>query len=218
MTDESPVTRWELADHSGYGRRFARLLADGEDIDGEARLADVLAPRGARILDAGSGMGRVAAGLVRRGHDVTAVEKDPGLVAQSRATFPEVTVVESDLLGLTPALLETAGRPSSYDLVVVVGNVMVLLAEGTERRALETLAALLAPRGRMLVGFRMVGGPQNAHTYPAAEFVADLAAAGLTVQHRFDGYDLAETLDEDYAVWVLRLSARTRPGAPAPTG
>ncbi len=196
-----PPTRWELADHSGYGLRFAKLLTDGEDIDGEARLADVLTPRGATILDAGSGMG--AAGLVRRGHQVTAVEKDRGLIAQSRQTFPEVTVVESDILGLTPALLEAAGRPSSYDLVVVVGNVMVLLAEGTERRALKTLAALLAPDGRMLVGFRMVDGPQNAHTYPATEFVADLEAAGLTVQHRFDAYDLQPTDDQDYAVWVL---------------
>jgi SAM-dependent methyltransferase len=209
-----PPTRWELADHSGYGVHFARLLVDGEDIDGEARLADVLAPRGATVLDAGSGMGRVADGLVRRGHQVTAVEKDQALIAQSRKTFPEVTVVESDILGLTPGLLEGQGRPSSYDLVVVVGNVMVLLAEGTERRALETLAALLAPDGRMLVGFRMVGGPQNAHTYPAAAFVADLEAAGLSVQHRFDSYSLSPTDDEDYAVWVL--SARTLPGARAP--
>ena len=35
------------------------------------------------------------------------------------------------MLGLTPAFLEAGGRPSSYDLVVVVGNVVVLLADGT---------------------------------------------------------------------------------------
>lgn len=212
---ELPATRWELADHSGYGRRFAQLVTDGEDIDGEARLADVLAPRGARILDAGSGMGRVSAGLTRRGHDVTAVEKDPALVAQSRETFPDVSVVHSDILGLTPALLEAAGRPSSYDVVVLVGNVMVLLAEGTERRMLETLAALLAPGGRILVGFHKSGGPQNAHVYPAAEFLADVEATGLAVQHMLGGYDL-NPADDDYGVWVL--SARTRPAAPAPRG
>jgi SAM-dependent methyltransferase len=207
-----PVTRWEQADHSGYGRRFAQLVADGEDVDGEARLADVLVPRGATILDAGSGMGRVAAGLVRRGHHVTAVEKDAGLIEQSRATFPEVEVVESDILGLSPAWLESRGRPSSYDLVVVVGNVMVLLAEDTERRVLETLAALLEPDGRMLVGFRLVGGPGNAHTYPPEAFVADAEAAGLTVDNRFESYELRAGVDPDYAVWLLsRPSARTRP-------
>jgi hypothetical protein len=31
-------------------------------------------------------------------------------------------------------------RPASYDLVVVVGNVKVLLAEHTERLALQTLS------------------------------------------------------------------------------
>ena len=102
MSDH-PVTRWEQADHSGYGQLFAQLVADGTDVDGEARLADVLVPRRATVLDAGSGMGRVADGLVRRGHEVTAVEKDLGLVAQSRSTFPDVAVAQSDLLGLTPA-------------------------------------------------------------------------------------------------------------------
>ena len=213
--NDHPVTRWEQADHSGYARHFAQLVADGTDVDGEARLADVLAPRGATVLDAGSGMGRVADGLVRRGHRVTAVEKDPGLVAQSRSTFPGVDVVESDLLGLTPALLEAEGRPSSYDLVVVVGNVMVLLADGTERQVLETLGRLLKPAGRMLVGFRMVGGPQNANTYPADAFVADVEAAGLVVDARFDSYELRTGVDADYGVWVL--SARTRPAAPGST-
>src|SRR3954447_13318090 len=98
-------TRWEQAraieraeGRGGYGAHFARLLAEGADIDGEARLADVLAPRGARILDAGSGMGRVGASLLRRGHVVTAVEKDPKLVAQSRRIFPDLVVVEADIL------------------------------------------------------------------------------------------------------------------------
>ena len=214
MSDH-PVTRWEQADHSGYGRHFARLVADGTDVDGEARLADVLVPRGATVLDAGSGMGRVADGLARRGHRVTAVEKDPGLVRQSRSTFPDVDVVESDLLGLTPELLQSYGRPSSYDLVVVVGNVMVLLAEGTERQVLQTLGRLLKPDGRMLVGFRMVGGPQNARTYPADDFAADAEAAGLVVDARFESYELRTGVDADYGVWVL--SARTRPAAPGST-
>ncbi len=49
-------------------------------------------------------------------------------------------VVEADILELTPAFLDEQGRPSSYDVIVVVGNVMVYLAEGTETRALRTLA------------------------------------------------------------------------------
>lgn len=211
----TPPTRWEQADHSEFGESFAQLIDDGTDIDGEARLVDVIAPRGATVLDAGSGMGRVGAALTARGHDVTAVEKDESLVAQSRAAYPDLPVVVSDLSDLTPARLESAGRPSSYDVVVVVGNVMVFCAEGTEVSVLSHLAALLRPGGRMLVGFQTVGGPINASSYTREAFEADAAEAGLLVQHRFGGYDLGED-DPDYAVTVL--SPRSGSASPAPRG
>lgn len=210
----APPTRWELSEHDHYADRFAELIAAGEDIDGEARLADVLAPRGARILDAGSGLGRVGAALAARGHDVTGVEKDPELVASSRASYPDLPVVVADLLELTPSLLAAAGRPTSYDLVVVVGNVMVYVAEGTEQAVLAGLGDLLAPAGRLLVGFRTDDGPQGAAAYPEELFRADAQQAGLVVDHRFGGYDLRED-DPDYVVLVL--SRRGPSGAPAPT-
>ncbi|MDQ6686230.1 MAG: methyltransferase domain-containing protein [Actinomycetota bacterium] len=199
-----PVNRWELGGerHAGYAVRFAELIAQGADIDGEARLADVLVRREARILDAGSGMGRVAAALHRRGHLVTAVEKDPALIAQSRERFPEIPVVESDILGLSPAMLRKASLPTAYDLITVVGNVMILLAESTERRVLSTLGGLLDRDGRMLVGFRTSAGPGNSRDYSWTEFAADAAESGLVVQHRFGTYDLRPAID-DYVVAVL---------------
>lgn len=208
MSEPIPPNRWErlVTGHdSRYADHFAELIDGGEDVNGEARLADVLVPRGARILDAGSGMGRVAAALVARGHDVTAVEKDPDLVARSRDRFPGVTVVESDILGLSPALLDQAGRPASYDLVVVVGNVMVYLAEHTEVRALRTLGDLLTPTGRILVGFHPRKGPPHSRGYPVADFREHVAAAGLEVEQLFGTYDLAPP-HEDYVVAVLRRS------------
>jgi SAM-dependent methyltransferase len=151
---EPPATRWSLAGEAteGYGRSFARLVAEGADVDGEARLADALVERGSRILDVGSGMGRVAAALAARGHRVVAVEPDPALVAQARRTYPDLDVVEADVLGVDADQLEESGRPGSFDLVVAVGNVIIFLAEGTERRVLRHVHDLLAPGGRVLVG------------------------------------------------------------------
>ncbi len=212
MTDPTsepiPPNRWELMgeSRSRYAECFEDLIDRGQDIDGEARLADVLAPRGARVLDAGSGMGRVADALVRRGHDVTAVEKDPDLVARSRSRFPKVPVVVSDILGLTPARLEAAGRPTSYDVIVAVGNVMVYLADDTEARALRTLGGLLASEGRMLVGFHPQDGPEFSRDYPVDHFRRHATEAGLVVQSVFGTYDL-EPPAADYVVAVLR---RTR--------
>jgi SAM-dependent methyltransferase len=200
---EIPQNRWErVAAEMTYAQVFEDLIERGQDIDGEARLVDALAPRHARILDAGAGVGRVAAGLVSRGHDVTAVEKDPDLVDRSHRLFPDVPVVAADILGLSASMLEGHGRPSSYDVIVVVGNVMLYLAEDTEVRALSTLRDLLAPDGRILVGFHPVKGPAHSRDYPVTEFRAHAEQAGLVVQHELGGYDLAPPGD-DYVVAVL---------------
>lgn len=195
---EQPPTRWALAGTGtrGYGRCFARLVDQGTDVDGEARLADALVARGSRVLDLGSGMGRVAAALAARGHDVVATEPDAGLREQSRATYPDLAVLPHEALQLDPTQV---GR---FDLVVAVGNVMVYLGEGTERDVLARLRSLLAPGGRLLVGFHPHSGPAGARDYPPEELVADAAAAGLRLDHRFGSYELHPPAD-DYAVLVL---------------
>jgi SAM-dependent methyltransferase len=197
VSTDLPPTRWETGPKGTYAERFARLIDDGADVDGEARLADVLVPRGARVLDAGSGMGRVGAALQARGHVVTCVEKDPELVVESRRRYPDLPVVESDLLAL-PDL----GLDGPFDLVVLVGNVLVLLAPGTERRLLTAVRDVLAPGGRVLVGFHPRQGPAGARPYPFAELSADVEAVGLEVQHRFGTYELGAP-GEDYVVAVL---------------
>ncbi|MFC7794974.1 class I SAM-dependent methyltransferase [Streptomyces cinereoruber] len=189
-------TRWQEAGSSGnYGKRFAELVSAGKDIDGEARLADTLLPRGARVLDAGAGMGRVTAALLRRGHDVVAIEPDETLVRQARETYPGLPIQERDILDLDP-------DDGPFDLVVCVGNVMVYLAEGTERAALHAMRAVLGENGRILIGFHLQDRPPHAHAYTAAEFEADLAAAGLRVDLRAGTYQL-HPANEAYGVWVL---------------
>ena len=207
-----PPTRWALAgeDNHGYGAKFARLVEEGSDVDGEARLADVLVGRHARILDIGSGMGRVAAGLQARGHRVTAVEADANLVHQSRRTYPELAVIHANILDADlPAL------GGAFDLVVLVGNVMVFLAPDTELEVLRRVRDVLAPGGRALVGFHPVDGPATARSYSPDEFVSDVVAAGLRVDQRFGSYELHPPAP-DYAVWVLARD--DAPGAPTSFG
>jgi SAM-dependent methyltransferase len=200
--NDIPQTRWELgAQHNfgagGYATRFAELISAGKDVEGEARLADVLVGRGARILDAGSGMGRIGAALAARGHDVLAAEKDPELVAESRRRYPALPVVETDLLAVAKA-----GIDPGFDLIVLVGNVIVLLAPDTERPLLAILRDLLGPGGRILVGFHPYGGHGSARDYPIDDFTADVGASGLVVQQRFGTYELGPASD-DYCVAIL---------------
>ncbi|QVT78633.1 tRNA 5-carboxymethoxyuridine methyltransferase [Nocardioides aquaticus] len=197
-------TRWAAggSDNDYYAETFAALVAEGEDVEGEARLADALCPRGARVLDAGAGMGRVAAALQQRGHHVLAVEPDAGLVARAQATYPDLPVLPVDVLDVDARMLAAAGAPEAFDLVVAVGNVMVFVAEGTEVAVLRRLHDLLAPGGRVLLGFHPVDGPTTSRDYAPADFVADATAAGLHVDARYGSYELHPPTDS-YVVWVL---------------
>ena len=134
---------------------------------------------------------------------MTAVEKDPDLVSRSHRLFPDVPVLEADILELTPTLLERHGRPTEYDVVVAVGNVMIYLAEDTEVRALPRSPGCSPPKDGCWWASTPRQGAEYSRDYPVERFRADAGAAGLVVQHEFGGYDLAPP-GGDYVVAVLR--------------
>jgi len=209
-TPNPPVTRWEQEIVGerwlDYVGRFDRMYADGSDLQGEVRFIDAMAPRGAAILDAGCGVGRLAAGLHDRGHNAVGVDKDPGLLAGAVERHPGVRFLESDLLTLDAATLAASGAPHRFDLIVVAGNVMVFLAPGSERDVLEGLLRLLAPGGRLVTGFA------TDRDYTVAAFDADATALGLTLDHRFSTWHLDPWVDESsWAVSVLRPAANPVP-------
>lgn len=197
-------TRWELTEEPHfYGPFFADLVARGADVDGEARFVDAVAARGSKILDAGSGMGRVGSALQARGHTVVGVDLDPDEIERSRRIFPDLPVVQARLDRLEVADLGEHG--ADFDLIVSVGNVMVFLAENTEIEVLTRLHALARPGGRLVVGFAVRNGPPAARDYPAEEFAADAEASGWTFEHRFATFELDPwTVDANFLVGVLR--------------
>ena len=128
-----------------YDAAFRRLAAAGQDVHGEAAYVDALLPRGARVLDAGCGTGRVAVELDRRGHVVVGVDNDPSMLAVAREREGP-RWKEADLAALD--------LPERFDLVVAAGNVVVFLAPGTEPEMVARLAAHLVPGGLLVCGWR----------------------------------------------------------------
>lgn len=195
MIEENPGhSQW-------YIERFRTMAAEGHDLDGEARFVDAMAPRRARILDAGCGPGRVGGRLAALGHEVVGVDIDPALIAAAERDHPGPTWLVGDLAELDlPAL----GITDPFDVIVSAGNVMPFLDPATRVSALERLARHLAPEGRLVVGFGAGRG------YEFGDFFADAAAAGLREELRLSTWDLRPF--DDTSEFLVALFARRPPG------
>jgi SAM-dependent methyltransferase len=199
------VTRWDrlTGGTSGeeYAARFAALAARGEDVHGEATFVDGLVEPGSRVLDAGCGTGRVAIRLAELGHACVGVDVDSSMLAVARREAVGITWVEGDLADLPDEVRDRA----PYDLVVLAGNVVPLLAEGTLRAVVAGLADVIGPGGLLVAGFGLDDAhlPPGCPVTPLAEY--DDAATVLTPVERFSTWQAAP-FDEGagYVVTVHR--------------
>lgn len=163
-----------------YVERFRTMEAEGRDLAGEARFVDALAPRAARVLDAGCGPGRVGAFLHALGHTVVGVDVDPVLIVAANADHPGPTWIVGDLAELSLAP-DVAG--DGFDVIVSAGNVVTFLAPSTRRAVLTNLRRSLRPEGRLVIGF---GAGRD---YRFDDFFEDVNAVGLTVDVRLSSWD-----------------------------
>ncbi|MCV7315481.1 class I SAM-dependent methyltransferase [Mycolicibacillus parakoreensis] len=181
-----------------YIERFRAMARAGDDLDGEARMIDAMAPRGARILDAGCGPGRVGGRLAALGHRVVGVDVDPELIAAAEQDHPGPRWLVDDLAELD---LPARGVSEPFDLIVSAGNVMTFVAPSTRGRVLARLQTHLSDDGRAVIGF---GAGRD---YAFAQFFDDAAAAGLTPDLLLSTWDLRPFSDDaDFLVAVLRRS------------
>lgn len=179
-----------------YVERFRQMAEHGQDLQGEARLVDTIAPRGARLLDAGCGPGRHGGHLARLGHQVVGVDVDPVLIEAARADHPDATWLVADLSRLD---LPSLGEAEPFDGAMVVGNVMDFVTPEAQPRVIERLAAHLRPDGFLVVGCRLARG------FTPDDLDAALPDAGLILEQRFATYDLRPwRADSTFCVSVLR--------------
>ena len=200
-SDPPAGNRWinkleESPGHSDwYVERFRSLAAEGADLHGEARLVDAMLRRGARVLDAGCGPGRVGSRLAELGHDVVGVDLDPVLIAAAEHDHPGPRWIVGDLAELD---LPANGVDTGFDVVVCAGNVMGFLDPVTRRQVLANLRSVLAPGGRIVTGFGSGGD------YPFGEFFDDVEQVGLVAELRVSTWDLRPfTAGSEFLVAVL---------------
>ena len=179
-----------------YIERFRVMAAEGADLQGESRLVDVLAPRRARLLDAGCGPGRHGGHLARLGHRVVGVDIDPALIDAARADHPEATWLVGDLAELD---LAAQGQEEPFDGALVAGNVMDFVGEEHRAEAVRRVASHVRADGFVVIGCRLDRG------FTPADLDAAAPVAGLRLEHRFATWDLRPWRDDaDFAVTILR--------------
>lgn len=178
-----------------YVERFRSMAAAGEDLAGEARLVDAMVPRGARVLDAGCGPGRVGGALFAMGHDVVGVDIDPVLITAAEEDHPGPTWLVADLADLD---LRSRGIEEGFDVVVCAGNVMTFVDPGARRDVLARMGEHVRTGGRVVVGFGAGRG------YDFTEFRDDCRAAGLSAEVELGTWDVRPfTSDADFLVSIL---------------
>ncbi|MDP9394354.1 MAG: class I SAM-dependent methyltransferase [Actinomycetota bacterium] len=200
------MSRWaRVSDGDGerYAARFADLAASGTDVHGEARFVAALLPAGARVLDAGCGTGRVAVRLAELGYDCVGVDLDESMLAVAGRTRPDLTWLHADLATLDlPAL----GVHGAFDAAVMAGNIVPLVAEGTEASVVDRLAAHICPGGYVVAGFGLDDAhlPHGAARVSLSSYDEWCSAAGLELERRFATWDGDAYDGGGYAVSVHR--------------
>lgn len=179
-----------------YIERFRAMQRAGQDLAGEARLVDAMAPRQAHILDAGCGPGRVGGYLSKAGHRVVGVDVDPALIEAAENDHPGPQWLVGDLAELD---LPARGITEPFDIIVSAGNVMTFLAPSTRVRVLTRLRAHLAADGRAVIGF---GAGRE---YEFGQFLDDAATAGFAPDLLLSTWDLRPfDQNSDFLVATLR--------------
>jgi SAM-dependent methyltransferase len=198
-------SKWQ--DHEGrasgaeYAAHFAQLASAGHDVHGEASFCDELLRPGSHVMDAGCGTGRVAIRLDELGHHCVGVDSDEGMLAEASRAAPHVEWLLADLAALTPDIAPLA---AGFDLVVAAGNVIPLLAHGTEAHAIAGMAGMLHPGGHLVAGFGLDAAhlPIDWAPVDLAGYDAWCAAAGLALSQRWATWDREPYDGGGYAVSV----------------
>ncbi|KQX88372.1 class I SAM-dependent methyltransferase [Streptomyces clavifer] len=186
-----------------YAQRFARLAESGHDIHGEAAFCAALLKPSARVLDAGCGTGRIAIRLAELGHHCTGVDVDASMLAVARREAPTQEWLLGDL-----ARLDTLRLNTGFDLALAAGNVIPLLAPGTEAAVVRQLAGSLRPGGLLVTGMGLDAAhlPLPEPPVTLTEFDHWCTQAGLTLRQRYATWN-GDPYDEGcgYAVSVHSL-------------
>lgn len=190
--------RWRRSvDLDEYDRRWEEMSARGESIHGEVDFIERVHPgRKLSILDAGCGTGRLAIEAARRGHRVVGVDLDRDMIDRARIKAPDLRWECADLSDLEIG--------TSFDVVVMAGNILLFCRPGSQTDIVSSLARHLVDDGALICGFSLEEGRD---AYTVADFLGDADRAELSrvdLYANWDGDPFDAHATNRYVVAVCR--------------
>ncbi|MBP0453246.1 class I SAM-dependent methyltransferase [Kitasatospora sp. RG8] len=201
------------ASNAGYGEAADQLVVQYEEVTFEEVHREVLhliPGQPSDVLDIGAGTGRDAAALAARGHRVVAAEPTAELRRAGERIHAGSGIRWVDDALPSVARLGTAGE--RYDLILLTA-VWMHLAEDERPLAMDALARLLAPGGRVILSLRYGPVPPGRRMFdvPAEETIAQARARGLDLLVRTERHDLHDRAGVSWAVLAFESAGGPRP-------
>ncbi|AWB08642.1 SAM-dependent methyltransferase (plasmid) [Azospirillum humicireducens] len=189
----------------GYGDNAPALAEQYESItfaDVHHEVMHLFPSPPARVLDVGAGSGRDAAALAMLGHRVVAVEPTAALRQEGLRLHggKPIEWVDDHL----PDLLQLHRRKDRFDLILLTAVWMHLDIQ-ERRTAMESLAGLLSPNGRISMSLRYGPVPEGRRMFEvSADETIELAALhGLDALHVTERSDMLGRPNIRWAFVVL---------------
>jgi SAM-dependent methyltransferase len=195
---------------AGYAEAADALAKSYESIgfaEAQREVLHLMPSAPSRVLDIGAGTGRDAAALARMGHDVVAAEPTSELRAHGERLHADAAIEWID--EALPDLPSLSAGVRRFDLILLTAVWMHL--DAAERAvAMESVARLLAPGGRILMSLRHGPVPPGRRMFDvSADETEDLARRhGLRPIHRSRCGDI---LGRPEVTWTYLGLERPRP-------
>lgn len=97
-----------------------------------------------RVLELGSGAGRLTGHLAAVAREARGLDLHPEMLEHARTACPQATFDEGDLADLSPY------ADGEWDAVVAAWNVLDVLGDGSRRHVLGEIHRILAPEGALI--------------------------------------------------------------------
>jgi SAM-dependent methyltransferase len=188
-------------DPTEYDKQWTEMAAAGKDPHGEVAFIQRLIhrrqlPESLSILDAGCGTGRVAVELDRRGYAAQGTDVDADMLGEARAKAAHLTWTQADLVRLNLG--------STFDLIVLAGNVILFVDPADQPLVAGSLRTNTADRGLVLAGMQLAR--EDGRHVAVAQWDNWMTAAGFELVERFANWDEGPwNTSSDYVVSLHRL-------------